>query len=491
MRSVTLLVVAGLATAAHAQDEWSSKQYPLPPEHANLKTLDATPVRSAGVLYINLVTGDHTLTRYHAPDGAALVSEIPAVGMSDTGIALFDYWMALDLNPCWDNPLADGFAWNADSPRDATLDMPITEPVIGFDFGDLPFDSVISGLILKTSTLATESTDSNGDGVLDAGIDTIAAFYDGLSEQNRTSVSPPTAVVRVESIPGRPATNPDQPLAIFEVIVDFGGAHFELGDSDGLNLGALWMDGARPGLDVSDIVSTSSGGTVSHPSPDGLADFQYLQHYAQYGSNDKVTADSTFIGVATAEGLVVFETFTTSTSTVSTTSQGVVTTTTYTITVTETYLVPDPLPQGNSAYEGFGIAALGTGADYSDTDWSIGGCCYWFGGVDCAGFLDQVDPNTPFSPTWYFFAPYAQNAMGLLSDAPPSDCARIDFATDGVLDNADIRAFVDSFLFPYTEHVPREDLPDLPTQTADMNQDGVIDNGDIPVFVQTFLACTG
>ena len=479
MRSQTLTLASGLALAlpAHAQSDWADKEHPLPQARFYSKSLQVTPIRKAGVLYLNMSTGERTLTRYFDADAKAALPEI-----HHDAAALFDVWLALDQNPCWDDPRADGFGWTADATDDTTLELPITEPVIGFDFGDMPFDSVISGLILRVATLATESTDSNNDGTPDTGIDTVAAFYDAISERNRTSVSPPTAIVRVESIPGlAPGTDPNDPSLLpidYDVILDFGTSHFELGDSDALNRGDLWLSGANPGLDLSLTMTTTGGAIVPNPTPDGLADFQYLQHFTQHGSNLKVTDDSTFIGLGMAEGLIVYETYTTSYSTTSTSFP----TGTLIYTVFETILIPDGPPQAQHAFEGFGIGALGPGADYTNTDWGIstygGGCCYWFGGLDCHGFLDQLQPDPEYNSSWYNFTPFAQNAMGLLSNNPPPEtCASIDFSPDGLLDNADIGAFVAAFL--------------TGEPAADLNADGVLDNGDISTFVQTFLACTG
>ena len=149
-----------------------------------------------------------------------------------------------------------------------------------------------------------------------------------------------------------------------------------------------------------------------------------------------------------------------------------------TITVTGTIFLPDPLPQAQGVNDGFGIAALGAGASYSSLDWDVGGCCFAFGGLDCAGFLEQVDPSADFDASWYNFTPFAQNAIGLLSDSPPLDsCLQIDLNSDGILDNGDITAFVNAKL---------NQLPE-----ADINGDGVCDNGDIGAFVNLFVICTG
>jgi len=478
MRSQTLTLASGLAlaTPALAQPDWALKEYPLPEAQYDAKSLQVTPIRKAGVLYLNMSTGERTLTRYL--DAKTALPEI-----HHDAAALFDVWLALDQNPCWDDPRADGFGWTADATDDTTLELPITEPVIGFDFGDMPFDSVISGLILNATTLATESTDSNADGTPDTGIDTVAAFYDAISERNRTSVSPPTAIVRVESIPGlAPGTDPSDPSQLpldYDIILDFGGTHFELGDSDALNRGDLWLPGANPGLDLSLTMTTTGGAIVPNPTPDGLADFQYLQHFTQHGSNLKVTDDSTFIGLGMAEGLIIFESYTTVTSysTSDTFSTG-----TFTVTLFETILIPDGPPQAQSAFEGFGIGALGPGADYNNLDWGIStygaGCCYWFGGLDCYGFLDQLQPDPEYNGSWYNFTPFAQNAMGLLSsDAPPETCTTIDFSPDGLLDNADIGGFIAAFI--------------AGDPAADLNGDAVADNGDISAFVQIFVSCTG
>ncbi|MFG0306797.1 MAG: GC-type dockerin domain-anchored protein [Phycisphaerales bacterium JB040] len=465
--ALSLAVVAGVAASATAGNTPANR--------------DIVPLRKAGVLYINMQTGERSLTLYNQG------GEVPEVDVSNSTAALFDYWMCVDENPCWDDPRADGFGWNADATTDTTGPTPILEPVVGFDFGDMPFDSKISGVIMNTAVLATESVDSNNDGTNDTGLDVVTYYYDGLSEGNRTSIAPPTAVARVESIPGNRGEIPNG-FSDYDLILDFGGAHFEMGDSDGANLGSLYLTGANPGFDFSATITVTScttpTGTVCttfttpNPSPDGLADFQFLQYYAQHNTDDKVTADSTFIGVGTPEGTVTFTTFTTSITTITTTTGGLTITTTVNVTVTNTFFTADPLPQGQFAQEGFGIGALGAGADAGNVDWSIGGCCFWFGGVDCAGFLAQVNDAVLYDATWYNFGPYAQNTAAFLSDSPDqSACLAIDYTNDGLLDNGDIGAFVGLFI--------AQDL------STDLNGDGVVDNGDIGAFVQLFIACTG
>jgi len=462
MRSHTLTLIAGLATAcsgaAHAQ-------------HA--KSTRAVPARQAGVLYINTHTGERTLTRF-GPNPKETVPDRPVSGARSSE-ALFDYWMALDLNPCWDSPGADGIAYPADEPDDALNG--ILEPVAGFDFGDLPFDSRISGIVITTLTLATESTDSNADGTPDTGIDTVAAFYDALSEANSTSVAPPTAVVRVESIPGQTDDDPVTTDPAYQIVLDFGGTHFELGDSDGLDRGDLWLTGAAPGYDVPTTqYRTPQQNWVNEVAPNGLADFRYLQYYTQHATDDKVTQDSTFIMLGTPEGEIHYTTVQ-YTTTCTFTCPSCTTGTCYT-TLTLTYLVPDESPQARAVNEGIGLASLGFGADPGTLDTTLAGCCWWFGGLDCLGYLDQLQPDPAYNPSWYNFTPYAQNAMGLLSDTPPPNvCATIDFAPDGLLDNADIGGFIAAFV--------------AGDPTADLNGDGVADNGDIGAFVQTFVACTG
>ena len=467
--ALSLAVVAGVAASATAGNTPANR--------------DIVPLRKAGVMYINMQTGERSLTLYNQG------GEVPEVDVNNSTAALFDYWMCVDENPCWDDPRADGFGWNADATTDHTGTSPILEPVVGFDFGDMPFDSKISGVIMNTAVLATENTDSNSDGTLDTGLDVVTYYYDGLTSGNRTSIAPPTAVARVESIPGNRGEIPNG-FSDYDLILDFGGAHFELGDSDGANQGSLYLAGAAPGFDWSAIITVTSCTTTNtvtpscttfttpNPNADGLADFQYLQYYAQHGSDSKVTADSTFIGVGTPEGTVTFTTFTTSITTITTTTGGLTTTTTVIVTVTNTFFTADPLPQGQSAFEGFGIGALGAGADAGNVDWSIGGCCFWFGGVDCAGFLAQVNPAVDFDASWYNFGPYAQNTAAFLSDQPDAGaCAQLDYNGDTVLDNGDIGAFVGLFI--------AQDL------STDLNGDGVVDNGDIGTFVSLFLACTG
>ena len=130
--------------------------------------------------------------------------------------------------------------------------------------------------------------------------------------------------------------------------------------------------------------------------------------------------------------------------------------------------------------EGYGRAVLGEGANVSSLDGSrpFTGCCFWFGGLACQGFLEQVQPEPPFNDSWYSFGPYAQNAMGLLASSNPIDpCDLIDYSSDGVLDNADIGGFIAAFA--------------ARNPSADINADGAIDNGDIGGFVAQFIACTG
>jgi len=473
-RSAALALTAGLAAASHASETPSDTRL-------GAKAGRVVPLTTAGVLYVNMRTGERSLTRYFDGVGKIAVPEITHEGAS---ASLFDYWMCLDENPCWDDPRADGFGWVADAEDDTTGESPITEPVVGFDFGDLPFNSIISGIVLRTATLATESTDSNGDGTTDTGIDAVAAFYDALDESNRASVAPPTAVVRIESIPGNRGEIPNG-FSKYDLVLDFGGEHFELGDSDGQNRGSLWLSGAAAGLDVSAIITVTECSvtaptnpstqcttyTTPNPDADGLADFQYLQHYAFHATDDKVTNQSTYIPVAAPEGEYTTTTYTTVISCTSTSC-------TPTIVVQNTVFTADPLPQAQGVIEGFGIGVLGQGANYNSVDWSIAGCCFWFGGLDCVGYLDQINPDVDFDATWYDFNPYAQNAMGLLSNAPPIDtCLQIDLNHDGVLDNGDITAFVNAKL---------NQLPE-----ADINGDGVCDNGDIGAFVSLFVVCTG
>ena len=104
------------------------------------------------------------------------------------------------------------------------------------------------------------------------------------------------------------------------------------------------------------------------------------------------------------------------TTIVSLITRNTTTTTTAPTTIINTIFTPDELPQGQSAFEGFGVGALGQDADINNVDWSIGGCCFWFGGLDCAGFLEQVNPDTPNDATWYNYTQFAQVALGLLSD---------------------------------------------------------------------------
>ena len=487
MRPATLVLSVGLAgVPAHANAQTERGCPPSP------RTV--VPITSAGALYINMRSGERTITRYAPEPDSGLGLTGRTMARAQDGEAatasLFDFWLSIDSNVCWDAPRADGFAYRLQSQNGC----PPYEPIVGFDFGDLPFDTRISGLVLKTATLATEATDSNADGVPDSGIDCVAVFYDALTSQNRTSIAPPTAVVRVESIPGDDDGVPR--VMQFDLIVDFGGEYFELGDSDGAGRGTLWLAGAAPGQDVSAIITVTDCSvsaptnpstqcttyTTPNPSPDGLADFQYLQHYAQHGNDEKVTADSTFMPVASPDGDVTITTFTTVVTIVTSTSLGGASTTvTVNITVYNTIHTPDPLPQGQGVHEGFGIGLLQSRfgeAQYVDIDWAVGGCCFWFGGLACEGFLEQVMPEPPFNESWYSFGPYAQNAMGLLSDSSPNDpCYLIDYTSDGVLDNADIGGFIAAF-------VARD-------PTADLNGDGVLDNGDIGAFVQTFVACTG
>ncbi|MFT5424896.1 MAG: hypothetical protein ACI89L_002699 [Phycisphaerales bacterium] len=457
--TITIAVVIALAGTAAAGEP---------------ATGSLVPTRSAGVLYINLETGERSLTRYNIADPI----EIDAVNTA----ALFDYWMSVDENPCWDDPRGDGFGWLAD---DTFGDGP-TQPTVGWDYGDLPFDSQITGIQIKVITLATEDTDSNGDGVLDSGLDAVAVYYDGLSDGARSSNVPPTAVIRVESVPGVGSADPADTIQFpdFDVIVDFGGEWFELGDSDGHDLGELYLSGAAPGRDVSAIItcgttitSLTTCTTRDLPLPDGLADVQYLQYYAQHGTDSKVTADSTFIGLGTPEGTVAFSTFTTTTTTLCTTPTGGTVTCTVTITVTSTYFTAGALPQGQAAYESFGVGTLGRGGDTTNIDSSSGGCCFWFGGLDCAGFLAQLVEEPQFNETYYNFNPYAQLAHGLFASEPFEPCPNLDYNGDSVVDNADIRSFIEAFL----THQP----------SAERNGDQVFDNSDIRDFVRSFLVCVG
>jgi hypothetical protein len=164
------------------------------------------------------------------------------------------------------------------------------------------------------------------------------------------------------------------------------------------------------------------------------------------------------------------------TTTICSTSLGQTSTCTITITITNTFLTPDALPQAQGAFESFGIGTLGAGADLTNIDSSIGGCCFWFGGVDCVGFLDQLVEEPPQNETWYGFGPYAQQALGLFNNTPPDPCLAIDFNNDGILDNGDIGLFIAAKL-----------SGDL--SISDVNGDGVCDNGDIGAFLQIFLAC--
>jgi|GEM_PF-1037102 len=479
-RSVALVLVCGLAAAsALAQpvlQTMDGEPLARPGPHAN----DVRPAVKAGVLYVNLETGQRSLTRYFDARGKIAVPEITDTHAAASTGVLFDYWMSIDENPCWDDPRADGFGVPLDRPTDGAEGY--TEPIAGFDFGDICFDSAIGGLILTTATLATESTDSNNDGTLDSGLDTVAVFYDGLSEGNRTSIAPPTAVIRVESIPGyrgsEPVSNATPALIeAYDIVVDFGnGNHFEIGDSDGQSRGSLWLPGANPGFDVSSIITTPSGATTVNTDPDGLADFQFLQHYARHGTVNKITQDSTFLGIGMPEGSITFTTYTTWTHVTSISSEPC--TQDCFITVTKSYFIPDVLPQAQGIVSGYGLAQLGAGADVGALDWTIGGCCFWFGGLDCAGFLSQVNPAIEFDPTWYNFVPYAQLSMGLFSNQiPGSLCSVIDFNGDTFLDNGDIGAFVQFFI--------------AQNLSTDLNGDGVVDNGDIGTFVAYFLACTG
>ena len=486
MRISSLILAAGLAAGAHAQSANPGR---------------VVSARHAGVLYVNLATGERILTRTSNGETKVALPEYLTAGAART-TSLFDYWMSLDPNPCWgdqrevghvvllDQTLPNGVrgkeAGNEDDWTDHFTSTPVNEPVAMFDFGDLPFDSKIAGLVLTVSSTATDAIDSDGDGVPDTGIDAVAVFYDALSERNRTSIAPPTAAVRIGPIPAGPVQDDEEPYttdglaSYFEVILDFGGEWFELGDSDGLDLGPLWLPGADAGRDV----------TATDEFRDGLADFQYLQYYAKHDTNHKVEYDtSTFVGIAAPEGIVEVVTFTGVTTIFTTTEHGGMFTLSITTTLDNTVLIPHPLPQAHSAYEGFGIAALGTGGDITEIDWSFGGCCFWYGGLGCTGFLDQIDPDPEFNPTWYNFTPFAQGAIGLLSDSPPNSCLVLDYAEDGLLDNADIRAFVDAFMGNF--NVTETSRAGEPDQTADLNADGVIDNADISTFVQTFLACTG
>jgi hypothetical protein len=465
--ALSLAVIAGVAASATAGTTPANR--------------DLVPLRKAGVMYINMQTGERSLTLYD-------LGNVAEVDVSNNTAALFDYWMSVDENPCWDDARADGFGWNSDATSDVTAG--ITLPVVGWDYGDMPYDSKITGILLNTAVLATESTDSNGDGTPDTGIDTVGVYYDGLSDGARSSNTPPTAAVRIESIPGNRGEIPNG-FSDYDLVLDFGGDHFEMGDSDGLNQGALYLPGAAPGKDISETISSCTtsvtpSGTVTNctpvanPSPDGLADVQYLQYYAQHGTDDKVTADSTFIGLGTPEGTVAFSTYTTTTTTIITTSLGSTTTDTITITVTSTFFTPGALPQGQSTFESFGIGTLGAGADTTNIDSTIGGCCFWFGGVDCAGFLAQLDdsnpPATDYNATWYNFGPFAQDGMAFFGE-PTDPCLSIDYNGDGILDNGDIGGFISAFL--------------AQSASADLNGDGVVDNGDIGAFVALFLACSG
>jgi len=438
------------------------------------------PLHKAGVLYINTSTGERSLTLYDDSTKSpnARLADPAEVGLR-SGAVLFDYWMSTDSNPCdvtlegWAGR-ADNFGINADSTNDGSHG--ITEPVALWDYGDMPFDSKITGVLISTAVLATESTDSNGDGTLDSGIDAVAVYYDGLSEAARSSSTPPTAAVRIESIPGNRGEVPNG-FSAYDVIVDFGGDWFELGDSDGENLGALWFPGANPGRDVVVNRTDEPDGLWTAPA-DGLADFQYLRYYAQHGSDDKVTQDSTFIRLGTPEGQQVLTTYTTLDQVLITTDSGATTTITTIVTVTASTLVPDQLPQGQGVFESLGFGALGPGGDTTSIDQSPYGCCFWYGGLDCAGFLDQLIEEPVFNSTWYNLSPFAQLAHGFFSDAPPPDlCAAIDLNADGILDSGDIGAFIALFL--------------AADPAADLNADGVTDNGDIAVFVNRFLSCTG
>ncbi|MFT5424888.1 MAG: hypothetical protein ACI89L_002691 [Phycisphaerales bacterium] len=424
---------------------------------------DLVPLTKAGVLYVNMATGERSLTLYNIAE--------PEIIDTHATASLFDYWMSVDENPCWDDPRADGLGWSPDLTTDPSDGW--TQPIVGWDYGDMPFDSQIAGIVLSTATLATDHTDSNGDGVLDTGIDSVAVFFDGLSDghSSRSSTAPPTASIRVESVPG------NRPFGVkdhqdFDLVIDFGGDWFELGDSDGQGLGALWLPGAAAGADVSELITTSAGATVPNPNADGLADFQYMQYYAQHGNNDKVTSVSTFISLGAPGGELIVTVIECSTTCSSPSTDCCVT-------VTSTFFVPDELPQGQSAFESIGIGMLGSGGDVENIQPVPGlssGCCYWFGGLDCSGFLSQLDVEPPGNSTWYNFSPYAQNAMGLFSNTPhENSCTALDLTADGILDNADIGAFITLFL--------------AQDPLSDLNADGITDNGDIGAFVQLFLAC--
>ncbi|MFT5424897.1 MAG: hypothetical protein ACI89L_002700 [Phycisphaerales bacterium] len=468
-RAAILLASVGLtAPAAVAAGETTAAPAPSSAPAARAGSL--VPLHKAGVMYINMSTGERSLTLYGDSGKAtdAWLAQPDEVGVR-TGAPLFDYWMSMDLNPCIEHPLEIGFGWNADATGDVTGG--ITEPIVGWDYGEMPFDSKITGVLIHTAVLATEGTDSNGDGTLDTGIDTVGVYYDALSEVQRSSNTPPTAAVRIESIPGDRGSSPNG-FAEYDLVLDFGGDWFELGDSDGQDLGALWLPGANSGEDVV-ATRTVNGSIVEQDFADGLADIQYLQYYAQHGTDSKVTADSTFIGLGSPEGDVSFITTTSSlctcvSSTSCTCQQTII-----------TIFTPDPLPQGQGVKEGFGIGALGPGGDTTNIDGSIAGCCFWFGGLDCAGFLDQFVEEPFNNATYYNFTPFAQNAHGFFSDAPVFDpCQSIDFNGDGILDNGDIGLFIAAKL--------GQDL-----SIADVNGDGVCDNGDIGAFVSLFLSCTG
>jgi hypothetical protein len=233
-------------------------------------------------IYFNVVTGEK-ITTLLGDD-----AQRPSDGEEGT-----DFWAATTGAACAEFGDTSSFYWGMDNPTGTTT---YDFHAIAFDWGDLPFDTVVDCVEIHWAA-GIEDTDTDSDSAAD-GIEGLAGnwvYWDGFNGRAPQSNSIPLPIVgfTFTTLPGGLGLAPGQ-AAIYTADIDLGASGtfgtslmFEIGDTDSdmqeaAFHNALMFDNDADG----DLVSDAD------PDQDGRADWAWSAQWIQPGTVDLDNADS-------------------------------------------------------------------------------------------------------------------------------------------------------------------------------------------------------
>jgi len=468
--ALSLALAAGIASTAMANESETPMDY-------SDALIPTSQVKIGGHYYFNIITGEKILNVNNEAVRAA-IDEGTEIWINETGLD-FDGDTTPDIVPCAPQGATSGPGLALhDDPSLNYLPPTFSSIAIGSlagDWGGIEADTVVDCVRIEWSSSFNDSTDTDGDTVIDpqigfAGVWTFLDGFRGRVDANSTAA--PILTFQFNRLPGNDVTAdgdgdtiPDGPLppgflTIFTADIDLAttfasSVTFEIADTDsdlqGADLANLGY--AAPGAEV------DSGPTPGQPGvgdgipdfdqdQDGLADFGWVTRYIQPGTEDTDNADSDSDTSTGVDGNVFNRALT-------------------------GRLIGMPSP---------GTAVFNTAS--AAWEWQLDGPTarptedvftfyppanplpfnLFFGGFSC----DDTDPLTPGVQ----FAPWSDFAIRFFG--PDAGGCAADFNGDGVASFPDVGLFLAAFA--------------AMDPSADFNGDGSVSFPDVGLFLAAFTA---